>query len=344
MERKVCASCGGMIKFSPQDKALKCESCASVYPIEFKNQVVKHRVGVMPDNVNLNEWSNQNRSYKCKMCGAQVTFNKYDIVNQCQYCHSSSLEHLKELPGMKPEKIIPFKINKEQASQEFKTRTKKRWFLPNDFKKNLPKTEMSSSYLSAFNFDGFVSATYRGTRSYTQTVRDRDGGSKRITRYENFSGKIDQQYYDVVVEASDKINQDEIVGILPYDFSECYDFDNDFIKGYNVAYYNQNINQAEEVAKKDMLDDIDRQIRRKYSSIESLTINPTYSNLEYNYTLLPTYFVTYKYKDKSYINIMNGQTGKVSGKVPRSGFKITLFTLFIMLIVGLPILWIAFTM
>lgn len=336
-----CSSCGAKIEFSPHDKALKCTSCGNLYPVEYKYDTKKHPIGWLPDKSKLDDWSKQNRSYKCTICGAQVTFNRYDIVSKCQYCSNTSMSPLKDLPGLKPEKIIPFKIDKVQAKNEFSVRTKKRKFLPSKFKKNLPNTEMGATYLSAFVFDGFVKASYYGRQSHTRTVRDSNGKTRTETYYTSFSGNIEKQYVDVVVEANDKISQDDIVDILPYDFSESVDYNNDFIKGYNVGYYNQDVEQAEVVAKKEMLKDIERCIRSKYSSIDSLTINPTYSNIEYVYTMLPTYFINFKYKNKQYFNVMNGQNGKLTGKVPRSGLKITLFVLMILAIIGLPILLIA---
>lgn len=340
MDINVCESCGGKVEFSPQDKALKCENCASLYPIEYNQQIVKHSIDWVPEISKINDWANQNRACKCNICGAQVAFNKYDIAGRCQYCHMDSLVPLKELPGLRPEKIIPFKIAKSQAKDEFKVRILKRKFLPNDFKKSLPRVEIGATYLSSFNFDCFVSAKYDGRQEFTETVTERDGSTRRITEYSYFSGNIERQFNNLVVEASDKLNQDEIREVFPYDFNECYDYDNGFVKGYNVGYYNQTTVEAQEVAKKDALDAIESQIRSKYSSIDRLNIYPMYSNIVYNYTLLPVYFITFSYKNKPYINIMNGQTGKIGGSVPRSATKITLLTLFIILAIGLPILFI----
>ena len=344
MEINVCTSCGGRVEFSPSDKALKCVKCGSAYPIEYKKEQRKHALDWIPDNSQIDKWASVNRAYKCKVCGAQVTFNRYDVSTRCQYCNSDTIVPLKDLPGLKPEKIIPFKIDKEQAKQEFKMRTLKRKFLPNEFKKNLPQANMGATYISSFAFDCFVNATYSGRQSFTKTVRDKDGRSRSVTEYKYFSGTINRQFNDLVVESSDKINQDEISGILPYNFSECYDYDDDFIKGYNVGYYNQSVQDAEIVAQNEALKIIDREIRNKYSSVDYVDIKPTYSNIVYNYTLLPAYFINFKYKDKQYINMMNGQTGKVTGKVPRSGAKISLFVLMILLIIGLPILIIALMM
>ena len=52
------------------------------------------------------------------------------------------------------------------------------------------------------------------------------------------------------------------------------------------------------------------------------------------YCLLPNYVLNYDYKNKHYVNLMNGQTGKLSGSVPRSGVKIAMFVLFMILLVG----------
>lgn len=344
METNICSSCGGKIEFSPQDKALKCVNCGNLYSIDYRQTIKKHPIDWVPDRDKLIAWGQQNRSYKCKTCGAQITFNKYDIAQNCQYCNTNSLVPLKDLPGLQPEIVIPFKINKEQAKTEFANRVKKRHFLPLDFKRNLPNTELSSTYISSFTFECFVDAKYSGRQRITRTERDSNGRSRSVTTYRYFSGTIKHQFDNLVVESSDKINQSEIKDILPYNFAESYDYEDDFIKGYNVGYYNQSVEDAKEVAKRDAYEQIERMIRAKYSSIDSLTIEPTYSNIQYNYALLPMYFINFVYKNKPYINNMNGQTGKTGGKVPRSGLQITLFTLFMILVIGFPLLCIILSM
>ncbi len=339
-----CKSCGARVEFSPQHQCLKCTKCDTLYPINITNQTAKHSIGWEPDKIKFQQWLNENRSYRCESCGAQVIFDKYDIGTKCKYCGANSLASFKDLPGLQPEKIIPFAISKEQAENEFVERTKKRKFLPNKFKNNLRADNMGATYLSAFVFDGNVYATYSGRQSYTTTQRTASGHTRTITHYRSFSGKIEQQYNNIIVESNDKITQSDIADIMPYDCSKSVDYNADITKGYTVSYYNQQVQDAEIVAKRQMLRDIESRIRSKYSSIDSLTINPTYSNIVYNYTLLPAYFFGYEYNKKSYLNVMNGQNGKVAGNVPRSPVKISLFVLLILLLIGIPVLAIALTM
>ena len=339
-----CTNCGGRVEFSPNDKALKCINCGNVYPIKHNKTVSKHSIDWIPPVEQLQQWSKENHSFKCQTCGAQVAFNRYDIATHCNYCGANSLMSSDELPGLKPEIVVPFKISKEDAKTEFYNRVKKRNFLPLDFKKNLPRAEFGATYISSFNFAMFVSAEYKGTQRITRTERDSRGNSRTVTEYRHFSGKIDNQFNNILVEASDKLSQNDIRSVLPYDFEESYDYNDDFVKGYNVGYYNQSVDNAEHVAKQEAYNSIENMIRNRYSSISSLTITPTYSNICYNYALLPIYFITFRYKEKSYTNVMNGQTAKTAGNVPRSGLQITMLVLFILAIIGIPMLIILLNM
>ena len=344
MEINNCDGCGGKVEFNSQTKALQCIKCGNLYPIEYKQNTKKHPIDWIPDGNKVDSWIDSNRAWNCDVCGAKVIFNKYAIATNCQYCHADALIPVGALPGLKPEKIIPFKITKGHAKAEFAKRIKTKKFLPNEFKHNLPKIDLGATYLSGFTFAGVVDATYQGRERHTRTVRSSDGRSSTEVYYTNFSGQIVQHYPNVLIESSDKINQTEIDEILPYDFDESFDYDDDFVKGYSVGYYNKDIKEAESQAKKVMFDDIESRIRSNHTSIDSLTINPIYSNIEYNYILLPVYFITYDYKNKKYINLMNGQTGALGGKVPRSRAKIAILILFILLVIGLPALLIIMSM
>lgn len=340
MKINTCSTCGGRIEFSPKDRAVKCLSCGTNYPIKYKQLVAKHPIDWVPEEEKLLAWSDTLRTKKCDNCGAEVVFEKYDIATNCKYCNTNVITSLKSLPGLQPEKVIPFNISKNKAKDAFAKNVRKRHFLPLDFKKNLPKTEIQNSYISSFNFECDVVATYNGRKKITTSYRDSKGVSRSKTEYRNFSGTIKKSFPNVLVESSNKLNQNEITQVYPYDFQQSFDYDEGFVIGYNVGYYNQNINIAEQNAKDIIRKDIEKEINRLHSNIVSLTINPQYNNIRYNYTLLPLYFVKYNYKNKPYINVMNGQTGATGGDVPRSKTQITLFTLFIILIVSLPLLFI----
>lgn len=349
MELNNCPTCGGRVEFSPSDKKLKCEKCSNLFPIEYKSPKEKKRIveAIHVDNdKGFEKWKESKRTFQCKNCGAQIILNKFEMTSKCSYCNTHSLVPTQDLPGLKPDAVIPFKISKEKANEQFKLRTKKKMFLPNDFKKNLPKTQIGATYLSSFSFGMDAFATYDGIRAVSRTVTRRVHTANgvrivtdTVTDYVPFSGNIEKLFDDIVVESSDKIEQYQINSILPYYFKECYEYNDDFLSGYSVGYYNQSIEDAVKVAEGQVLSTLDTIIRNKHGNVTRLNIYPKYENQKYSYVLLPLYFINFKYKDKEYLNLMNGQTGVGSGSLPKSATKITFFTLFIILIVvGLPLL------
>ena len=53
-------------------------------------------------------------------------------------------------------------------------------------------------------------------------------------------------------------------------------------------------------------------------------MNEHYDAETYKHVLLPVYSTAYRYKNKTYTVLINGQTGRVKGEYPKSVAKITL--------------------
>lgn len=343
MEINNCSSCGGKVEFDPDSKGLKCVKCGNVYQIDYLRKTSKHSIKDKENEDGFKEWQTSGRCFHCQNCGAELILNNLEMSNTCQYCHTSSLVPYDKLPGLKPDAVLPFKISKTKAGETFKANVKKKWFLPNKFKKNIPLADIGATYISSFNFAFNTFSVYSGIEHYSVTVT-RNGQTTTETRTRHISGKLDHKFEDLVVEASDKISQYEITSILPFNFTEAYDYDSGFIKGYNVEYYNLTVTKALEKSKKIADQQIENMITSRYESVTNLDVVTSYEKESYNYSLLPIYFVTYKYKDKEYRNLMNGQNGNIGGKLPRSKAKISLTVILALLIfIGLPLLIVLLT-
>src|SRR5262249_39363719 len=60
----------------------------------------------------------------------------------------------------------------------------------------------------------------------------------------------------------------------------------------------------------------------------SLNVVNTFSHVTFKHVLLPVWIAAYRYREKVYRFLVNGQTAEVVGKAPWSWTKITLFVLF----------------
>ena len=132
-KQRKCESCGSNLIYSPSLDALYCKNCGNHYDIENSKEFEKHD---FDDNLTtkneVKEWSELNKVMQCKNCGAQIILDKLEFAKECQYCGSPVVSEIDELPGIKPDAVIPFKFDGVAAVKKFNVGVRKKWFLPND--------------------------------------------------------------------------------------------------------------------------------------------------------------------------------------------------------------------
>ncbi len=118
--------------------------------------------------------------------------------------------------------------------------------------------------------------------------------------------------------------------IEPFDYNDLKDFSMSYLSGFYADKYDVDragvFPRIRERADKVSREVIHNSIGKGYSSIS--VKNETYNVLktDWQYMMLPVWFMSYKYKDKVYEFAMNGQTGKLAGTPPLSKPKLAGFT------------------
>jgi len=329
-----CKNCGSGLVYDPKTKGLKCKSCSSVTDFIKSRSNLKNPF-IEGSDVENNKWSKESRVFRCDTCGAQVVLTGFDVTTICPYCGSTYVSEIDELPGLKPDRVIPFAFNEKDAVNIFANGVKKRFFAPRALKKCLPENKVRGIYVPTFTFDANTYSSYRGTLEKTETKTDSKGNSYTKTETIHISGNIGSSYCDMVVESCSKLNESQMNSLLPYNLNAGYSFDANFLRGYSVEHYQKSLNDCFLDAKTKMDADIKRKIlnRYDYTSVVSLYINTDYDNLLYSYSLLPVYAFKYEYKKKQYVTIMNGQTGRIGKGLPTSALKVTLVVVGVLVII-----------
>ena len=93
---------------------------------------------------------------------------------------------------------------------------------------------------------------------------------------------------------------------------------------------------AKEAIYRKLKRNITSEIRLEHSAdhVRSLVVTTEFHNITYKYLLLPVWISNFKYNDKVYQFMVNGQTGKVAGRTPLSIPKIILATLGVIAIIA----------
>ncbi|MGN0961856.1 MAG: hypothetical protein ACI4PF_06650, partial [Christensenellales bacterium] len=305
-----CDSCGGELKFNPKSSNVECYKCHKIYAIakeEFKYHdidmlgVVKE-IDVKSADVNL----------KCINCGASFKGDRLKMSNVCEYCGSHLVEDFSKMPTIKPDGIIPYAFDKEEAKIKFAENLRKNFLVPNKLKKSVPYSTIESIYIPAFHFKCSSQSSYYGKLEKRQ---EEDGQ----TEYKVFEIRGTKTLVDdnLLVECSDYLTQNTLEEIKPYDIKSLCKFNTGFIMGYSVEHLNKKLSIVREQIKSMHSENIRKSILREYDydSVKSLSIDTTYNNSSYAYIILPTYKINYTYKNKVYNTFMNGQTGKLNKDV-----------------------------
>ena len=312
---KDCKNCGGNVFFSPKDKGNVCENCGSDFAVKYDKNVIKKDFA---EAKKLNKVASTNSmcNVKCSSCGASVVMHKNDIKAVCPYCDSATISEAGKQKILDIDGIIPF---------VFKHNVSKNFFANKKIFKGLKKEDIKGVYVNAFVFDLNTSIEYKGTFSYTETYRNSKGESKTKTVYKYVSGVYDRDFNNLTIEANSNLNQEEMMQILPYDYSKIVKFDADFTHGYAFEQHDAEFDNCLIKAEQIMQNQVKKELLNKYNCdrVVSLDLKINYKDRRYNYCLLPVYFVNKKHKNKTYNVLMNGQTGKLS-RLPKSVLKVLL--------------------
>lgn len=333
-----CDKCGGKLEFSPENKGLKCASCSNIEKIEYKPVLNKKPFTGTNNNV-IGDFVNSLKSVQCSTCGAKIILSNNEVQDKCMYCGNLTIseEKLKSLNYI--DALLPFNISKEQALNNLKEKTKKNFFVDKTIFKNASVENIVGSYVNAYVFDLNTSNTYSGTFSYTRTRRDKKGRRYSETVYKSVSGTYEKFYPNMTIEANANIDQQQLNGILPFDYSSLVEFKEDFLNGYVLEYPKSSMQECFKTAEDIIRKDIKKCLLSKHgcTNIVSLDLKISYINPKYSYNLVPIYFIAKQHKKKNITALVNGQTGKV-GKLPLNKWKILLTVLMFVLGIGAIVL------
>ena len=128
------------------------------------------------------------------------------------------------------------------------------------------------------------------------------------------------------VDSSDAMPDATMDLMEPYDYKALESFKEEYMSGFFAERYNQDALSGEPraVAKaKQDAESILKQSISGYVGVNSeLNNQVTLQRTDTNYALLPVWIYNYKYKNEDFRFYINGQTGKIIGKVPVAAKKV----------------------
>jgi hypothetical protein len=328
-----CESCGAYLEFDPKTHSLKCDFCGSTKVIEVEHKAVEeHDFFSAPTNVG---WDTKLTTIQCDSCGATTTTG-IQVAGECSFCGSAYVKEIPQHPDIiRPETLVPFRVDKNGALQRYHTWIGKGFFRPSNLKK-LKKLEMLKGvYVPFWTYDTSTYSNWTAQSGYyyyeTETYSTYENGKRvtktrqvRKTRWVPSSGARNDFYNDELIVASKGLDYHLVFKIYPFHLNQLVPYKPEFLSGWLAEEYALDVRQGWEIAK----DNVMAQERGRCASevpgdtYRFLRVNTSFSNITYKHVLLPIWVASYHYKDKTYHFLVNGQTGEVQGYAPISWLKV----------------------
>lgn len=329
-----CPNCGAEVNFDPQLQMGKCDFCMSTFSIDEMND--SNRGDKRSHSEKGTDSYNDGDGtvmYSCPRCGAEVITDKTTSATFCCYCHSAVVLSDRLAGNFKPEKIIPFKLDKNAAIEVFKKWCKGKKFLPKDFCSAQQAEKITGIYIPYWLFD---CDTKGEMNARAEKVNTWSSGDYRYTKREIYSiyRKANMKFSGVPTNASRKFDDKLMESIEPFDYAQMRGFNHSYLPGFFAEKYDRNketVYSEIEAKVKSAIKGVMYNSIKGYTTFNETNSNYNITNKRYTYALLPVWLMTYSYNKKTYIFAVNGQTGKSFGTLPVSRKKIAILFIVIFL-------------
>ena len=330
-----CPCCGGAIAFDSTIQKMKCPYCDT----EFEMDALKgYDAELQDEETDSMEWETAAggewgegetdglRTYVCKSCGGG---DANTAATSCPFCDNPIVMMGQFSGSLKPDLVIPFKLDKKAAKEGLMKHLTGKRLLPKIFKDQNHIDEIKGVYVPFWLFDTDVDAKVRYKATKIRTWSDSDYNYTQTSYYMvHRGGSVGFEY--VPVDGSTKMADDLMESIEPFNCREAVDFQTAYLAGYLADKYDvtaeESIDRANERVKKSTEQAFAETVIG-YDTVVAENTSVQFHGGKAKYALYPVWLLNTTWNGNKYTFAMNGQTGKFVGDLPVDKATATRWTL-----------------
>ena len=142
-----CPACGGAIEFDSKSQKMKCPYCDTEFEVETLKELDEQMKREARQEDDLSGWQTDAGGewqegetdgmsvYTCQSCGGEIIADETTGASNCPYCGNPVIMTEKFKGDLRPDLVIPFKLDKKAAKEAYYKHIKGRRLLPKAFRK-----------------------------------------------------------------------------------------------------------------------------------------------------------------------------------------------------------------
>lgn len=332
-----CPNCGAAVAYDVPAGGIACEYCGYVAPVKTQQlgqSAQEFEFTLETLSQSDRGWGTERQMIHCDSCGGELTIPSGEISTTCPFCASNKVNlTVCHDETLRPRFLIPFKLTPEQIQRLTLDWLGKGWFHPDELAASTIVQHFNGIYLPFWTFDAKVDADWKAQVGYEKTERHYNAHEKRwethtriVWRWED--GHVQVSVDDNLITGSNpsQISHHILKGLHPFDLGDLVAYKPDFLAGWQAQAYQTTLTDAWEQGKTAIREQAKAACRQDIGSahVRNFNMIADFSDESWRYILLPVYLTSYRYQDKVYQIMVNGQNGKVAGQKPVAWWKVWL--------------------
>lgn len=321
-----CPNCGGSIEFDPSSQQMKCPYCDSEFDAAAVLEELGDKLGedsiewgaAKKERIDTDENGDALVTYICNSCGGEIVCDKNTAASSCPFC-GNPVVMSQNLSGMlKPDLVLPFKLDKKAAKEALTNYYKGKKLLPDSFSEENRIAEIKGVYVPFWLYSCEADAELRYHATKNRFWSDSKFNYCETSHYRVVrSGTLD--FEKVPVDGSSKMADDIMESLEPFDYSSAVDFRTAYLSGFFADKYDLPSEECESRANERIKNSTAAAFAQTvlgYSSVVPEQSSIKVRGGEVRYALLPVWMLTTTFNGRKYTFAMNGQSGKFVGDLP----------------------------
>ena len=340
-----CPSCGSALEYDGGQDTMVCPHCASKQSV----QTVLFFESQNQNTITGEEYKDNSGSgtpeMRCPACDAILMQPKdlHTAALKCPFCQNPVLVESRMSGAASPQYVLPFKLTKKQAKENFRKWAKKGKLTPSSFKTDATLDKSQGLYVPTWLFSYTMKAALNLTGKKER--KEKQGDAEVVTTETYDINLTTEGAYERVPANADLTIPRTVMEVLePYDYNALTEFSLPYLSGYLAEKYQVSAAELEDSVKESLKDDLIEDSKEQIKGYDSVEVNSSevqFTGSKVEYAMLPVWLLNFQYGQKKFPLYMNGQTGKIHGKLPISKGKLALVfgIVFAVVLTILIILW-----
>jgi RNA polymerase subunit RPABC4/transcription elongation factor Spt4 len=307
-----CDACGGLVD---QDD-LFCPNCGKEVQNGHRSETMTLATGA--------------KNFGCKNCGASMVYDAQSLALKCPFCGSVDLEEQGTKGILAPDLVIPFRISTSEAESRLRAWLGSSFWYPKDLRTAAQHTEIKGVYVPFWIFAARVETHWAGDSNRVPL-----GAS---ASWYPLSGYRENSYDELWIPASEGLSTHELYAVSPFDTHEALPPDKADLALATVEQFSVSRKYARPLAQA-QLENLETQAVTSEvgGGMRNVRVNVLMKDATSRAALVPIFVMAYRYRDRLFRFVLNGQTGKATGSAPKSITKIVVTLLIVLGLLGLGI-------